>query len=161
MKTLVPLPRLRTRLLTLLTCLLLATSLYAQKYTSPSTPSVGSANTVTADPPIARPATTPCAVPLFTNFSFANFNSQFFTYNPPACVGPWAKVVLEADFSIDAGRQFDRTANIWIGGANVYFGTTAEPSAAVARSWHIENDLTDYSPLFTSTQTGRVDLGNL
>jgi hypothetical protein len=68
---------------------------------------------------------------------------------------------LNADFSIQAGRQFDRTAEIWIGGVNVYFGTTSEPSRTVARSWHIERDLTDYSALFNTTQNGRVDLGNL
>jgi hypothetical protein len=68
---------------------------------------------------------------------------------------------LNADFSIEAGRQFDRTANIWIGGVNVYFGTTSEPSGTVARSWHIERDLTDYSALFNTTQSGHVDLGNL
>src|SRR4029077_8667640 len=59
------------------------------------------------------------------------------------------------------GRQFDRTAEIWIGGVNVYFGTTSEPSRKVARSWHIERDLTDYSALFNTGQNGRVDLGNL
>ena len=59
-------------------------------------------------------------------------------------------MVINADWSIDAGRQFDRTAEIWIGGANVYFGTTAEPSHTVARSWHVESNLTDYSPLFTT-----------
>ena len=77
------------------------------------------------------------------------------------CPGPWAKVILEANFSINQGRQFDRTANIWIGPTNVYFGTTAEPSHNVARHWHVERDLTDYSSIFTVTQSGTVDLGNL
>ncbi|HET8889553.1 MAG TPA: peptide-N4-asparagine amidase [Candidatus Angelobacter sp.] len=121
---------------------------------------IGSANTATADPPIARPNTTPCVVTLFNNFSFADFSPKPFSFTP-ACPGPWAKVVLNADFSIQAGRQFDRTAEIWIGGVNVYFGTTSEPSRTVARSWHIERDLTDYSALFNSAQNGRVDLGNL
>jgi hypothetical protein len=123
---------------------------------------IGSPNTATADPPVPRPSTVPCVVSLFNNLAFANFSSKFFSFTPPAaCPGPWAKVVLEADFSIQAGRQFDRTANIWLGGTNIYFGTTAEPSRKVARSWHIERDLTDYTALFTSTQEGRVDLGNL
>jgi len=123
---------------------------------------IGSANTATADPPVARPNTTPCEVTLFSNFTFADFSPKPFSFTPPsACPGPWARVVLEAEFSIQAGRQFDRTANIWIGGTNVYFGTTSEPSRTVARSWHIERDLTDYSALFKSAQTGRVDLGNL
>ena len=133
----------------------------AQKYVAPSTPTIGSQNTVTADPALSRPGTTPCVVTLFTGYTFADFTPKTFAYAPPSCPGPWAKVILEADFSIDAGRQFDRTANIWIGGVNVYFGTTAEPSHTVARSWHIESDLTDYSPLFATPQDGRVDLGNL
>jgi hypothetical protein len=131
-----------------------------QKYTAPSTPQVGSGNTVTADPKVPRPAGQPCTVPLFTNLDFADFNPKFFSYSP-ACAGPWAKVVLNADWSVDAGRQFDRTAEVWIGGTNVYFGTTAEPSRTVARSWHTEVDLTDYSTLLTIAQGGRVDLGNL
>jgi len=99
-------------------------------------------------------------VQLFSNFDFADFSPKFFTYSPD-CAGPWAKVVLNADWSVDAGRQFDRTAEIWIGGTNVYFGTTAEPSKTVERSWHAEVDLTDYSRLLTTGQGGRVDLGNL
>jgi hypothetical protein len=121
---------------------------------------IGSGNTATADPPLARPNTTPCVVTLFNNFAFADFSPKPFSFTP-ACPGPWAKVILNADFSIQAGRQFDRTAEIWIGGVNVYFGTTSEPSGTVARSWHIERDLTDYSALFNTTQNGRVDLGNL
>lgn len=123
---------------------------------------IGSPNTATADPPVPRPDTTPCVVQLFSNVTFADFSPKLFSFTPPAaCPGPWQKVVLEADFSIQAGVQFDRTANIWIGGTNVYFGTTSEPAPGVARSWHIERDLTDYSALFTSPQNGSVDLGNL
>ena len=142
--------------------LFLTCAAVAQNYTAPSTPVIGSANTVTANAPVPRPATQPCAVTLFQNFDFADFNSKFFSYTPPAgCPGPWAAVVLEADWSVDAGRQFDRTSEIWLGGANIFFGTTAEPSRDVQRSWHTESNLTEYSPLFTISQQGRVDLGNL
>ncbi len=142
--------------------LLLTCASAAQNYVAPSNPQIGSANTVTANAPVPRPRTTPCTVQLFQNLDFADFSPKFFSYAPPAdCPGPWAAVVLEADWSVDAGRQFDRTAEIWIGGANVYFGTTAEPSHDVQRTWHTENDLTDYSPLFTIPQDGRVDLDNL
>ena len=148
--------------LSLCAALLLTCSAVAQNYTAPSNPQLGSANTVTANPPVPRPSTTPCTVQLFTNLDFADFNSKFFSYTPPAdCPAPWAAVVLEADWSVDAGRQFDRTGNIWIGGTNVYFGTTAEPSHDVMRTWHTESNLTDYSPLFTTPQGGRVDLFNL
>ncbi|HSR96266.1 MAG TPA: peptide-N4-asparagine amidase [Kofleriaceae bacterium] len=125
-------------------------------------PTVGSSNTAIADPPVAVPNTTPCVVPLFANLTFADFSPKLFSFTPPAgCPGPWAKVVLAADFAVTAGRQFDRTANLWIGGTNLYFGTTSEPSATVARSWHIENDVTDYSRLFTSAQPGMIQLDNL
>ncbi|HEV7786526.1 MAG TPA: peptide-N4-asparagine amidase [Thermoanaerobaculia bacterium] len=125
-------------------------------------PTVGSSNTATSDPTVPRPHTTPCAVQLFSNFQFADFSPKPFTYAPAAgCPGPWAKVVLEADFACTAGRQFDRTAEIAIGHTNVYFGTTSEPSASVSPSWHVERDLTDYSPLFRTAQTGEVNLGNL
>ncbi|HEY2170425.1 MAG TPA: peptide-N4-asparagine amidase [Candidatus Angelobacter sp.] len=141
-------------------CLVLAANAVSAQPIPPPGLVIGSANTATADPPVARPDTTPCVVTLFNNFAFADFSPKPFSFTP-ACTGPWAKVVLNADFSIQAGRQFDRTAEIWIGGVNVYFGTTSEPSAKVARSWHIERDLTDYSALFNTTQNGRVDLGNL
>ncbi len=111
---------------------------------------------------MTRPPTEPCRVVLFDHLAFADFSPKPFAYAPPAaCPGPWAKVVLSADFSVTAGRQFDRTANLWIGGANIYFGTTAEPSRTVARSWHVERDLTDYSALLASAQPGEADLGNL
>jgi hypothetical protein len=127
-----------------------------------SSPTIGSPNTVTAAPGVPRPPTTPCAVALFTNQQFADFNPKVFDYTPPAdCPGPWAKVVLEVDLSIDAGNQFDRTAQIALGGVNIYFGTTAEPYSNFGPSWHVERDLTDYSALFTTPQSGNANLGNL
>lgn len=125
-------------------------------------PTAGSPSTTTADPPVAVPDTTPCVVPLFSGLTFADFTPKLFSFAPPAsCAGPWAKVVLAADFSVTAGRQFDRTASIWVGATNVYFGTTAEPSRTVSPAWHIESDLTDYSPLFRTSQPGMVQLDNL
>ena len=77
---------------------------------------VGSGNTVTADPLVPRPSTTPCVVQLFSSASFYDFNVENFSFTPPAdCPGPWAKVVLEADINLNAGIQYDRTANFWLG----------------------------------------------
>jgi hypothetical protein len=123
---------------------------------------IGSPNTVSAAPKVPRPTVPPCVVNLFEGVDFGDFSPKTFEYLPPgSCPGPWTKVVLEADWSIDAGVQYDRTANLWLGGANIYFGTTSEPSGRVARSWHVERDLTDYAPLFRSRQPGQADLGNL
>jgi hypothetical protein len=123
---------------------------------------IGSSNAVTADPPVPRPHTTPCVVPLFTGLQFIDFSVPTYQYTPPAdCPGPWKKVVFTADFSVTAGRQFDRTAIVDMGFVNLYFGTTAEPRHNLAPSWHIERDVTDYSALFASPQTGDVILGNV
>jgi hypothetical protein len=150
----------------MLRCLSLAVFLLstaAAALPTPVTPlTVGSANTATADPTVPRPKTTPCRVRLFTDMQFADFSPKSFAYAPPAaCRGPWQKVVLEADYSVEAGRQFDRTATLWIGGVNVYFGTTAEPSRTVARAWHVERDLTEYGALLKVPSEGRAELGNL
>lgn len=155
-------PSILSAVLLIAACLILSpTTASAQPIPSPGLV-IGSGNTATADPPVPRPNTTPCVVTLFNNVAFADFSPKPFSFAPPAaCPGPWAKVVLNADFSIQAGRQFDRTAEIWIGGVNVYFGTTSEPSGNVARAWHIERDLTDYTALLAAPQNGRVDLDNL
>jgi hypothetical protein len=122
---------------------------------------VGSGNTVTGDPLVPRPSTTPCVVQLFSGASFYDFNVENFSFTPPAdCPGPWAKVVLESDINLNAGIQYDRTANFWLGPVNIYFGTTAEPSPNLGPSWHIESDLTDYSSIFYTAQSGQADIGN-
>ncbi|MFZ0761774.1 MAG: peptide-N4-asparagine amidase [Candidatus Sulfotelmatobacter sp.] len=122
---------------------------------------IGSANTVTADPNVPRPATKPCVVELFSGAQFFDFNIEDFTYAPPsACPGPWAKVVLVADIDVNPGIQYDRTANFWLGPVNIYFGTTAEPTSSLGPSWHIENDLTDYSSIFYTAQSGQANIGN-
>ncbi|MEO7325863.1 MAG: peptide-N4-asparagine amidase [Dokdonella sp.] len=127
----------------------------------PRDPEIGSPDVAFADPLIPSPLTAPCTVTLFENQQFADFSAKPFDYAPPAaCAGPWQKVVLSVDYSVTMGRQFDRTATLWLGGAIVYFGTTQEPSATVAPSWHIERDLTDYSPLFMQATSGRAILGN-
>jgi hypothetical protein len=122
---------------------------------------IGSSNTATADPPAPHPNTQPCKVALFNHYRFADFNPKSFNYAPPACAAPWAKVILVANFTVTKGIQFDRTANIWLGPTNIYFGTTSEPDPNDTRTWQIERDLTDYSSIFTTSQAGTVDLGNI
>jgi hypothetical protein len=133
----------------------------AQVVLVPPTPQVGSSNPATAEPPVPRPHTKPCIVPLFQELAFADFNLKSFSYTPPsACPGPWAKVVFTADFTVTEGRQFDRTAAFYLGHANIYYGTTAEPRATLSPSWHVERDLTDLSAVFKSPQTGEANIGN-
>ena len=147
------------------TCLALAlggASLRAQVVVAPATPQIGSSNPVTAEPLVSRPPTRPCTVKLLNEQSFIGFDGVPIAYAPPAaCPGPWAKVVLTADFTVTAGRQFDRTAEFILGGANIFYGTTAEPRKALSPSWHVERDVTDLSAIFKKTQTGVAEIGNV
>ena len=114
----------------------------------------GSGNTAVIEPPVTVPKELPCEVQLTTGAVF-NANNVSFTYTPPAaCPGPWARVVLSVDVAVQKGIQYDRTGTLWLGGVPLWFGTTSEPNPGLAPSWHFERDLTKYSALFTTPQTG-------
>ncbi len=83
-------------------------------------------------------------------------------YAPPSgCRGPWAKVVLTVDFTVTAGVQYDRTASFYLGNANIFYGTTAEPTSTLSPSWHVERDVTDLSALFKTAQAGQAIVYNI
>ena len=143
------------------TILFAAGNSQAQVLIAPPDPEVGSPQPATADPTVPRPHTKPCVVELFKNLEFADFTPKVFSYMPPSgCHAPWAKVVFTADITVTEGRQFDRTASFYLGHANIYCGTTAEPSSTVSPSWHVERDVTDLSAIFKSPESGEADLGN-
>lgn len=130
---------------------------------------IGSRSAVSAEPPVSRPATAPCTVTLLDHHAFDERGDASsmaarpfrFDFTPPAaCAGDWAKVVMEADFSVPAGRQFDRTVALWLAGVNLYFGTTLEPSPDVAQHWHVERDLSDYASVFRNGHPGQLILNN-
>ena len=130
---------------------------------------LGSRVVATAEPPVSRPTAKPCTVTLFSHEAFDDRGDgssmaarpHRFAFVPPkGCADGWGKVVLEADFSVPAGRQFDRTVALWLGGVNLYFGTTIEPEPGVAQHWHVERDLTDYAALFRQAQAGQMILNN-
>ena len=130
---------------------------------------IGSRVVASAEPPVSRPLGKPCVATLFSHEAFDDKGDGSsmaarphpFRFVPPAgCAGNWSKVVLEADFSVPAGRQFDRTAALWLGGMNLYFGTTIEPEPGVAQHWRVERDLSDYAVLFRREQAGQMILNN-
>jgi len=124
---------------------------------------VGTQFTVTADPLVPRPAEKPCKVQLFTGYQFAHFSDsdQIFQFAPPQnCPGPYSAIVIEADFSENAGAQFDRTASLYVANTNIYFGTTPEPLETDTNTWHVERDITDYSALLSAPQSGTMVLQN-
>jgi hypothetical protein len=99
-------------------------------------------------------------VNLYSGAQFGGDNVDF-NYTPPSnCPGPYAAIVLKVDASLDAGIQYDRSGTIWIGGVPLWFGTTAEPSPSLGPSWHFERDVTDYTSLLNTTQSGFVLIAN-
>ena len=154
-------PRSRSLLAVVPFSLLAPTALTAQVIVAPLTPQIGTSQPAPIQPPIARPSTKPCSVTLLSEQAFANFDNKPISYKPASgCAGPWAKVVFSADFTVTKGRQFDRTAKFFLGGANIYFGTTAEPRSTLSPSWHVERDITDLSALLKTPQVGQAILGN-
>jgi Peptide N-acetyl-beta-D-glucosaminyl asparaginase amidase A len=142
---------------------IIAVASFAHAQVAPAAaPVIGSGNTATADPPVPHPHSKPCVVPLFKDEQFDNFNPLIFSYTPPdKCAAPWAKVVFVGDFNVTEGIQFDRTASIYLGHVNIYFGTTPEPDPSLGPTWHVERDITDYSALLTQPQSGEADIFNL
>lgn len=118
---------------------------------------------------MSRPASNPCTVTVFDHEAFDEHGDASsmaahphrFVFAPPkACQAGWSKAVLEVDFSVPAGRQYDRTVALWLGGVNLYFGTTIEPEPQVAQHWRVERDLTDYAALFRQAHAGQMILNN-
>jgi len=127
---------------------------------------IGETGVAVADPLVSAPPETPCVVKLYTANSptgtFDDYAAHPFDYAPPSgCKGPWNKVVFKADFNVSTGRQFDRTASVWIGGVNLYFGTTQEPSASRSPSWQVERDVTDLSTLLMASHPGNAVVYNI
>lgn len=120
----------------------------------------GSRNVAVIEPAVAHPDEKPCTVPLYSNAQFGADNVNF-SYTPPKkCPGPYAAIVLSVDVSLDKGVQYDRSGTIWIGGAPMWFGTTAEPNPGLAPAWHFERDVTDYTSLLNAPQSGFVLIAN-
>lgn len=134
-----------------------------------SKPAVDPSNAALANPPVPVLGTKPCTVQLYPKqrFGAKDANNRMralahdFSYQPPAaCKGPWARVVLEADFSVDPGNQYGRTASIWLDNVNLYFGTTEEPSRKFGPRWQIGRDLTDYASLLQKPDKGVALINN-
>lgn len=119
---------------------------------------------VSAAPAVTRPATESCTTTLAQDFpsNAPNGSPQNFsgTLTPPAdCAGPWSKVVLDYTSKV-SGRQFDRSGTLDIGGINVWFGTTQEPSGPNTTTFNFSKDITDYASLLTTPQPFTGGFGN-
>ncbi|MBS0447230.1 MAG: peptide-N(4)-(N-acetyl-beta-glucosaminyl)asparagine amidase [Proteobacteria bacterium] len=149
--------------------LVLALALPGTMAMAQTSPAVGDQGVAIADPAVPRPGGSPCTADLYADVAFDDQGDatshaaqpREWTYAPPApCPGPWSKVVLEADFSVTPGRQYDRTVSLWLKGVNLFYGTTQEPSAKVGPRWHVERDVTDYASLLRDAGRGQTILNN-
>ncbi|XP_027332066.1 peptide-N4-(N-acetyl-beta-glucosaminyl)asparagine amidase A isoform X2 [Abrus precatorius] len=67
-------------------------------------------------------------------------------YAPPlGCPAPWSRVVLHFHARCK-GEQYDRIAAIWLGGAELFRTSTAQPTAS-GIAWNVRKDITKYSSL--------------
>jgi hypothetical protein len=134
----------------------------------------GAGYPVTADPPVPVPNETPCVDKLFGPKTppltsgnlpvgdFADYSNHPFKYSPPAnCPGPYARIVFKMHFRVTAGVQYDRTGAIWIGGTNVFFGTTSEPGATASPEWTIQRDVSEYASIFAQAGEGQAAVYNI
>lgn len=111
-------------------------------------------------PPVSRPPTKSCTVTAMRHVFGNSYGHPYVgALTPPAdCAGDWTKVVLDWTAS-SKGRQFDRLAGLWIGGAEVLRTSTPEPDPS-GITWHFDRDVTAFSPLLHREQPFVVDLGN-
>ncbi len=137
-------------------------------------PDHGAGYPVTPYAPVKVPAEAPCVDQLFTPNTpplqsgqlpvgdFSDYSDHPFNYAPPAgCPGPYAKIVFKMHFRVTAGVQYDRTGAVWIGGTNVFFGTTSEPGSSSSPQWNVERDVTEYAPVFANASTGQASVYNI
>lgn len=118
-----------------------------------------------ADPSLPFASPWPCSVSLFKT-PFESYDAVPFSYSPPTssehdCFAQGPRVSLVVECSVTAGRQFDRSLYIQLGGAAVFFGTTSEPTNTTGPSWKTETELSDYISLLKKPLSGSAQLGTI
>ncbi|NNM48208.1 peptide-N4-asparagine amidase [Knoellia koreensis] len=116
-------------------------------------------NPRTAAPPVPVPDTKSCSVQI-VDHEFRDFAVYSNEFTPPAACGTrWSAVRLRMEGAV-AGRQFDRLGWLDVGGVRVLTTSTPEPSPD-GITWHVEKDLTELAPLFTTRQQVQMSIGNV
>ncbi|GJJ71597.1 hypothetical protein EMPS_03947 [Entomortierella parvispora] len=106
-----------------------------------------------------------CTVQLFEHIFANSYGTPYVgTYQPPKSgkcgdSSQWARVTLEL-VGKARGRQYDRIAGIWIGGAEVLRTSTPEPTLA-GIEWSVTKDITSILPLLKASQEIVMELDNV
>ncbi|AEW97200.1 MULTISPECIES: peptide-N4-asparagine amidase [Streptomycetaceae] len=128
-----------------------------------SNPAVDYQDPVSAAPAVDRPDTRHCTVTVMEHDFGDTLGGPPFATTvtpPPGCAGQrWNKVVMDWSGSVK-GRQYDRLAGVWLGGAEIFRTSTPEPDED-GISWHVDKDITEFTPLLTTAQPLQVELGNV
>ncbi|WP_158635688.1 peptide-N4-asparagine amidase [Vulcaniibacterium tengchongense] len=129
-------------------------------------PAPGTRDTVLAGPHVPRPSGTPCTVELFRDVEIpiAHFTSwdghgRFAYAPPPACPGPWAKVILKVALrNADPDSYLDGVefAYVSIGDVPLYSGAAADND--VPTHWRVERDVTDYAAVLRTPNEGAMEI---
>ncbi|KAF0719832.1 Aste57867_752 [Aphanomyces stellatus] len=110
-------------------------------------------------------STKPCVVTLARNYSFgASYGKPYQgAYTAPACVSDpdYSLAYLRFSANVDAGRQFDRIAAVWVDGLELLRSTTQEPSAKIGPKWEIFKDVSHYRNIFAKGGNATVALDNV
>lgn len=145
------------------TVLLLVIALVTAFVAAPATAGASGFDTyqpATIDRPVARHAGKHCTVTLLRDHGFADFVPVHSSYVPPSkCAPPWSEVVLDFETHI-RGVQYDRIGMLWMGRNEIFRFSTAEPTRRGIR-YHIDEDVTQYAPLFRASHPVVTLLGNL
>ncbi|KAL5228350.1 hypothetical protein ABZP36_016615 [Zizania latifolia] len=116
-----------------------------------------------------RGSSGPCSTLLLSHVFASTFNKPPVTaaYSPPSCLadaGGGALIVSLAvlEWRADChGAQYDRIFGVWLGGAELLRGSTAEPRPEGV-TWTVNKDVTKYASLLAAgNSTLAVYLGNL
>ncbi len=115
-----------------------------------------------ADPPVVNGDEVACSRELFS-FSFDSYAARPFLAPPLSCPGSveGRRLVLSLACNVTAGRQFDRSVFVWVGGALLLAGTTSEPRKTLAPHWVVEAEVTHFAALLEGALAGSVQLGTL
>ena len=116
---------------------------------------------IIADPAMPHVKSACGNVTLFA-MNFTTYATESFEWAPLPCMRRAATRILISVFcNVSAGRQFDRSLYIALGGATVFAGTTSEPGKQASPSWRVSADITEYFSLLESGGNGTVRLDTI
>ena len=122
---------------------------------------IGSANTVTADPNVARPSTNALRGAAFQRRAVLRFQcGEFYLHSALRLSRPVGQGGARSGHQSERRNSIRPHCQFLAGPGEHLFRHHGRAFPNIGPSWHIENDLTDYSSIFYTAQSGQADIGN-